>query len=566
MSAALLMAISAASTAMYAYLLGPVLKTLFLGAAAHPPKEIPASLGFFARAAEGFAALDPMVVGLSVVVAAAVKSAAYFGSTVLTATAGQRLLHQLRCRLYRGLLFQNPLDGASRNAGTWTVRFTSDVTQIEEAVTKGIVAYFQHGFEVVALAILALSLDPMLGLLGLIAFPPAAAAILGLGKKIRKKRAQVHEAVGDLGTAVGETAAGLAAIHAFDLRKSLFERFALLSRSIAQAGTRASALRAAGGPLNEILAAVALAATLIWAARRIAQGDLAPESFISFFSALFLLYQPVKGLGQAHHATAWGIAALDRITPLLRDTPIQASNFPRPASPCIAIENASVGYGDAVVLRNLTLHFSPGEHVAVVGPSGSGKTTLLNLLLGLIPVQDGKYLIDNNGFTETDRRAFAPVRQEPFLFDDSILENVRIGALHATADEIERACRSAGVLNFAAAMKDGLKSPVGPFGQFLSVGQRQRVCLARALVSGAPVLLLDEVTAALDGETEHSIVDGLKEQPQNRTIIVVTHRRAAAEWANRIILIENGTVAADGPAHILLREDRRIAALFGTQA
>jgi subfamily B ATP-binding cassette protein MsbA len=567
--AALLMGISASSTALYAYLVGPMIKTLFLGGVRPMIPYVPVPDGFLDRIAHGVSAMNPQMVGMAIVGAAILKAAAFFGHSAISQAVGQKMLHDLRVRLFNGLLSQNPLDPKTTDAGDLTVKFTLDTQQIEEAVTKGVAAYFHSAVEIVALSALALSLDLKLGLLGLIAFPPSAVLILSLGRKIRARRAKAHQAAGALGTAVGETAAGLPTIHAFFAEDVVRRRFEVKSLTSARSVTRAALLRAMGSPLNEILGATALAVTLVWAAGRTVNNDLAPESFISFFSALFLLYRPVKGIGLAHHAVESGIAAMSRLSGLLEAQGgiRPGEDVPEPGCPvpaAIELREVETGYGGSAILTNIRVLIQPGERVAVVGPSGAGKTTLLNLLLGLLPIQKGTFLIGGRPFQDSDRRLFAPVRQEPFLFDGSIVENVRIGRSDATLEQIEAACRSAGVMEFARSMEQGVRSPVGPFGQFLSVGQRQRVCLARAIVSVAPVLLLDEVTGAVDGETEQSIAEGLREQPPDRTIIVITHRRSTAEWADRLILIDNGRVAADGPSRELLSTDPRLITLFGS--
>ncbi len=559
--AAILMGISALSTAAYAYLVGPLLKTLFLSSST--PITVLESMSFISRLTHGFENLEPFYVGLAAVIVALIKALSFFGHSAVSAYVGQRLLHDLRLRLYDGLLRMNPIKAEAGDAGNWTVRFTLDVSQIEESVTRGIVAYFRCGIETLALAGLALSLDFRLGLLGLAAFPPIALLILNLGKRIRQRRKKANESAGSLGTAVAETSIGLATIKSFGAENKTKNRFKVISNDIYRSTLKASLLKAAGSPLNEILGAAALAGTLVWAANRIAQNDLAPETFISFFSALFLLYQPVKGLGQAHHSVEWGIAALSRIAPFLKDK--SASYAPKPLrdAETVSIVNVETGYEQDIVLRNINLKIQPGERIAIIGASGSGKTTLLNLLLGLIPTRKGEILVGDKPYNSNDAVLFAPVRQEPFLFDDTIAENIKIGAAHSSLDDLESACRAAGLWDFICSAERGLNTSVGPFGHKLSVGQRQRVCLARALISKAPILLLDEVTASVDGETEMSIIDGLREQKTNRTIIVVTHRLSTAQWADRVIFLENGTVEADGPTELLLSENPKIAVLFG---
>ncbi len=569
------MGISALATAGYAYLVGPVLRSLFLDS---PATSIPSPLAT-SLTAEGvhslsrtIAAAPTWIIGLAIVGAAGIKGLAYLGQTALAGQAGQQLLFSLRAKMYQGLLALNPLHSAAKTSGDWVTRFTLDAQEVENGVNAGLISFVRDGLQIAVLAGLALWLDPLLGAIGLLAFPPVALLIVRIGKTVRQRRATVHQAYGRVGGAVEETAVGLSTIQSFGAQPLVSERFDRTNRQILRSTIRAIRLRALSSPLNELLGAGALGLTLYYAHSRISTGGITPEAFISFFTALFLLYQPVKAIGQAGNAVQAGLAALDRLQPLLdrfapRATAKTTEPGRSPAPKVIRLDRVFTGYsGGADVLKGVDLTVTAGEIVAVVGPSGAGKSTLINLLLGFLPLRQGQLLVDDKTLDHrSTAQLFAPVSQEPFLFDDTIRMNVRCGRPEATDDEITTACAAAGVLQFADTFADKLNAPVGPRGSALSLGQRQRVCLARALLSNAPVLLLDEVTASLDGQTEQALVDGVIELLDGRTALVVTHRLSTVRFADRIALLENGQINAYGPTDETMAGSTRFAELFGDQ-
>jgi len=565
-AAAVFMGAGALATAGYAYLVGPVLEALFGFGGTAVGSGAMAS-GALGRLTSILSRAEPVYIGAAVVGVAAVKGISFFASRFFSIGAGQRILESLRASMYQGLLARNPLGAEARSPGETVSRFTVDAQMVEEAVTGGLLGYARDGLQIVALAGLAIALDPLLGLVGVAAFPAAAIMILKLGKELRRRRGAVYDSFADVGGVVEETAAGLPVIRAFRAAEFMRDRFDRKSESLTRRIISAAVLRALSSPLNEVLGALALAAAIVYANHRIGAGDLTPGELVSFFAALVLLYRPVKGLGQAQHSVQSGLAALDRLQSLTRTEAEPGAWRPPVGVPEIDIRGLTCGYpGQEPVLVNLDLSIRPGAKVAVVGPSGGGKSTLVNALMGMLPAREGTVTANGEPLTlnrATASACFAPVFQEPFLFDDDIAANVRCGRPDASDADILAACRAAGVMEFADGEEEGLATRVGRGGSSLSVGQRQRVCLARAIVSRAPVILMDEMTAAIDGETERKIVETLGEHLTGRSVLVITHRRSTAAWADEVALLENGAIGTRGPSDELLDENSRIARLFG---
>jgi subfamily B ATP-binding cassette protein MsbA len=303
----------------------------------------------------------------------------------------------------------------------------------------------------------------------------------------------------------------------------------------------------------QLVAALALAAVLALGMRKVLAGEVAVDDFIGYLTAMLLTMTPLKRLVNVGGPLQQGISAGMGIFAVLgqpREPQGGGRRLAR-AQGDVEFRNAGFGYAaNELVLQQISFAAAPGQTIAIVGRSGAGKSTLVSLLPRLHDVTTGTVLLDGVDVREYDlrdlRRQIAYVGQDVMLFDDSIRNNIAFGMEDAAAGAVEAAARAAHVMEFADALPQGLDAPVGERGGLLSGGQRQRIAIARAILRNAPVLVLDEATSALDSESERHVQDALALLRQGRTTLVIAHRLATVEQADRILVLHEGRIAEAG--------------------
>lgn len=568
----LLLAVNASTTGAYAYLVGPLLKFIYTGgeAAGSGMSRVLAWAGW---RPDGDPAALTSLFATVVVALALVKGASYFGGSYLVAAVGQRMEHTLRTSLYRHLLKISYERLSAVPRGDTISRFISDVAAVKYAVTHGATSVMRDAIQGVVLAGLALYLDPALGLITFCIIPISATVIVRLGRRLRSQQRSTGDAYGDLASATEQTAVALPVLRAFGAEAHAQATFDTLSSTIYKRSMRAWTLQIFTSPLMEVLGALALAGTLWYAGARIREGSLEPEAFVSFFAAVFMMYQPIKGLGNAASFIYSGLGAVDRINEILSipaepPDPSGALELER-IEQGIRFEDVTFGYDPAApVLKGATFSIGAGETVAIVGHSGSGKTTTALLLLRLIDPQRGRITIDGHDVSTFSRasvrRLFALVTQDPVVMHDSVEDNILFGA-EATADEIEAAARAAGAHEFVTSLPDGYGTSTGEAGARLSGGERQRICIARALLRNTPALILDEATAAVDSATEAEISASLEKLTTGRTTLMISHRLSTVRRADRIVVVDDGRVVAQGAYNDLAAGDEHFRKIFADQ-
>jgi ATP-binding cassette subfamily B protein len=328
------------------------------------------------------------------------------------------------------------------------------------------------------------------------------------------------------------------------------------------------------GPLMETLAGVSISIAMIYGGYRVIETGATPGEFVSFMTAFLLAYEPAKRLARLNmdlNAVLVGVRILFEMV----DAP--ATEPAEDAKPPLTLDQARVEFRNVrfnyrpgeKVLRDLSFVAEPGKVTALVGPSGGGKSTILNLILRFYEVEGGAITIDGQNISAVARRSvrnqIASVSQDVFLFRASVRDNIAFGKPTASEAEIVAAARAAHAHDFIMSFPEGYDTTVGEHGLKLSGGQRQRIAIARALIKNAPIILLDEATAALDSESEQHVQQALGELCKGRTTIVIAHRLSTIVHADRILVIEAGEMVEAGRHHELLARGGRYAAFYRLQ-
>ncbi|NMB75733.1 MAG: ATP-binding cassette domain-containing protein [Myxococcales bacterium] len=555
--ALLCMVLLAGTTAVYAWMVGPLLKFLITRGGEGGTEILSLVPGLDPSAMDRERML--LWLPLFILIVAGVKGISYFGQFYLMGMVGQRVIRDLRNRMFLRITELSPAFYHEVPTGQIVSRFTNDVYAIEQAVTFAVASYLRDTLEILALAVTAFLLDWKLSLIAFVVMPVAVFPIVAFGKRLKHVSLDGQNSLGRIADRLQEAIRGMRIIQVFGAEQSERRRFAAEAEGYFRIMRRSFAVRALQSPVMEFLGAAGLAATIGYAGVRVASGTLDPGHFISFFAAVLLLYNPIKSLGRMGDVTAAGVAAAERVYTLL-DSPSPVTEHPGaivapPFQKELRFENVRFAYQKEEVLRGVNLCARRGEMVALVGPSGAGKSTLVNLIPRFYDVIAGAIRLDGRDireFTLSSLRAqIGMVTQEVILFNDTVRANVCCGRAASDA-ALWQVLERANARVFVERLPQGLDTRIGEGGILLSGGERQRLAVARALLKNAPLLILDEATSALDTESEREVQAALEELMRERTTLVIAHRLSTVYRADRILVLERGTVVEEGSHEKLL--------------
>ena len=506
----------------------------------------------------------------------------YF-STYLMTDVGQRVVRDIRDRLFRHILDQSAAFFGRRTTGQLMSRITNDVNQVQQAVSETIGDLIREGLTALGWVIAMFYYDWRLTLVSMTGAPLVVYPLVRLGQRVRRSTRRSQEHLEYLSHLTAEAFAGHRIVKAFGAEKHEAERFSAASNRLYRTNLKVTSTVSVLPPIMEFLGGVAIVGLLWYGQRRIADVQLTPGAFLAFIFAAFMLYTPIKRLSRVNANLQQAIAAATRIFEVL-DTHSEVLERPgaRPIAPLargVEFKDVSFAYADRAerpVLRNISFTARAGQVIAIVGLSGAGKTTLVNLLPRFYDVTAGAILIDGVDIRDVTlkslRQQIGIVTQETVLFDDTIANNIAYGLPGTSSEAIERAARAAHAHEFIHALPDRYETRIGERGQRLSGGQRQRLAIARALVKDSPILILDEATSSLDAESELLVQDALANLMRNRTAFVIAHRLSTVRRADAIVALERGRVAEVGRHEELLAKPAGVYAklyalqIFGREA
>ena len=497
-----------------------------------------------------------MLVLIPVVIVAvfAIKGIAAYGSGYLLSYVGQNIIRRMRNRLYNHIQ-DLPLAFFQREkTGDLMSRITNDVAIISSMFSSAVTGSIRDGFTIIGLMAVTFVQIPELAVFTFIIFPIAGYPLFYFGRKIRRVRLGVQEAWADLNAFLHETLTGTKIVKAFSMEDHERKRFEQKSRRIFRLEMKENKVREMSSPLMEILGGLGIGFILWYGGRQVIAGTYSFGTFMSFLTAVGLMYQPLKKISRLNNAVQRGMAAIERIYDILeRESDILEAASPvdiPPGSHRLSFENVSFKYDRDLVLKNINIKVEAGEIIALVGMSGGGKTSLVNLIPRFYDPSQGAVLIDGVDIRQISvamlRSQIAIVTQEPILFNDTVRNNIAYGRTDASEQQIVAAAKSAYAYEFIRAFPEEFDTSIGELGGRLSGGQKQRICIARALLKDAPILILDEATSSLDSEAETLVQKALGNLMQGRTTFVIAHRLSTIGNADRIIVIVDGRIVEEG--------------------
>ena len=490
------------------------------------------------------------------------KGLVVFCDDYLGGWVGANAVRDLRTALYDHLQGLSLRFYHGQRLGDLLSRLTADIGAIEELLVSGITDSFAHVLTIVFFLAILWYLDPTLSVVAVAVLPALAVASMGYARRTRSIQQAIREKGGMLTSVAEEGLSAIALVKAFAREPFEHARFGQASTESLEARLHSVRAGTLFNPLIELLATVGTVLVIWFGVQAVLSGKLSIGGLVVFLGYLGSLYTPIQGLSRLGGTLQRALAGAQRVVEVLDADPSMKERRTPLALPPIrgTVEFRGVRFGyspERLVLRDFSLTIQQGETVALVGESGAGKTTVVSLLLAYYDPNAGTISIDGHSFRDFDppsiRRSIAAVLQEPMLFQASIRENIRYGRLSATDVEVEAAAALTGADAFIREMSQGYDTLVGPRGSRLSGGQRQRLALARAFLAETPLIVLDEVTSALDPVAESAVLASLRARAPARTTLLVTHRLSTARTADRIALLSGGRVVELGTHEELIR-------------
>lgn len=491
----------------------------------------------------------------SILAAFILRGFAGYGQAVTLSKIGNNIVARYQRRLFSHLMTLSLGYFTESRSAHLAAQISQNINGIRDVLNLTVTSMARDLLTLVALIGVMLFKDPVLTLIVFVVAPPLLYALRYLSKRLRSATRESVIFNSHVLGAMQETVQGIAIVKAFTMEEELERKVQATIAAAEKRSNRIARLSERTSPLTETFAGLAISSVLAYAAFRSIYGGVLPGAFFSFVAALLMAYEPAKRLAKLQVQMERAVVNARMIYEILD---MQTHQRDKTGAGDLKVTEARIefrgvkfayGNGEAV-LKGIDFIAEGGKTTALVGPSGAGKSTVITLIPRFYDPLEGEILIDGQNIADVTkaslRKHLAYVSQQPYLFEGTIRDNIRYGRPEATDAEIEEAARLAYAHDFILAQPMGYDTPVGENGVTLSGGQRQRLSIARALVRNAPILLLDEATSALDTESEAAVQKALDEAMTGRTVVVIAHRLSTIRRADKIIVMQAGTIAEEG--------------------
>lgn len=495
------------------------------------------------------------VVAIAIIAVTLAKGLAEYLATYFINFIGHSVVKDLRNLLYSRIIQQSIAFFTRNPTGSLMSAITSDIEKIQNAVSQASADFLKQTFTLAGLLAVVFYVDWRLALGSLLLVPFVVLPSANIGRYIRVSSRSSQDKMAELNNVLQETFTGIRIVKAFGMELFELSKFKAATQRLLKINLRWVRAQAATSPLMEVLGAVTIAGLLLYARNQILHQAQTAGGFVAFLYALIKMYEPIKRLTGVNNAFQQAVGASEQVFKYLDvgsevvDKP-GASDLPAFQKEII-FDRADFDYEDGVpLLRDVNLRIGKGEVVAIVGSSGAGKTTLANLIPRFFDVTRGRILIDGHDLRDVKvsslRGQIGIVTQETILFNETVLNNICYGRKPESEREVVEAARAALAHDFVMEMPEGYQTVIGERGQRLSGGQRQRIAIARALLKNPPLLILDEATSELDTESELLVQRALGNLMAGRTVLVIAHRLSTVRRADRIVVLDRGTISEVG--------------------
>jgi ATP-binding cassette subfamily B protein len=548
----ILMAVSAGCTAFSAYLIGDVINQAYVN------RNLPGII----------------FLGAITVVLFSAKGLATYGHSVVLSRIGNRIVADNQRAVFSKLLTEGLGFFSDRHSTEFIARLSSGAAAATQVINLLITSVGRDLLSLIGLVTVMVVQDPVLSFFSFVVAPPAFFVLRKLIRRIYSiARTQFHGGTRIIET-LQETLQGIRIVKAFTLEDTMRERFDRNVAAVEHEANKMARVSNRASPLMETLGGCAIAIAITYGGYRVIDTGATPGQFFSFITAFLLAYEPAKRLARLNIELNSALVGVRILFEVIDNPPSEAPDDNKPGlqitTPRLEFKDVHFAYRtEEAVLRGMSFVAEFGKLTALVGPSGGGKSTVFNLLLRFYENERGLITIDGQDISKVSRRSLrqhiAYVGQEVFLFRGTIRENIAFGKPAASEDEIVAAAKAAYAHDFILSFPRGYETPVGEHGLQLSGGQRQRIAIARALIKNAPIILLDEATAALDSESELQVRQAMEHLCQGRTTLAIAHRLHTVSHADRIYVVEDGRAVESGRHDELLRKGGRYASFYSLQ-